>query len=79
MRSEVDDILHSGLVCEIVEAGTGPSVRPGQLALSHEVTRLRAGTFTADPYALNQPIEFVLGGTQVMDGTDDKPAETDCT
>jgi FKBP-type peptidyl-prolyl cis-trans isomerase FkpA len=61
----------SGLIYEVVEAGSGPIAEAGQLALIHEVTKLADGTVIADTYQLNQPIQFLLGGKQVIDGMDE--------
>lgn len=61
----------SGLAYEVVEAGTGPVAKPGQMALIHETTQLADGTMITDTWALNHPIRFLLGGNQVIDGMDE--------
>jgi FKBP-type peptidyl-prolyl cis-trans isomerase len=61
----------SGLIYEVVETGTGPVAASGQLTLIHETTQLADGTMIADTWQLNNPIRFLLGGKQVIDGLDE--------
>ena len=61
----------SGLVYEVVETGTGPVAKAGDLALIHETTQLADGTMITDTWAMNHPIRFLLGGNQVIDGMDE--------
>ena len=61
----------SGLVYEVIETGSGPVAKAGDLALIHETTQLADGTLITDTWALNHPIRFLLGGNQVIDGIDE--------
>lgn len=61
----------SGLVYEVVEPGSGPVARAGDMALIHETTQLADGTMITDTWAMNHPIRFLLGGNQVIDGLDE--------
>ena len=64
----------SGLEYLVVEEGTGPMASAGDKALIHETTRLADGTFVTDTWKMNFPIEFVIGGNQVIDGMDEAVA-----
>ena len=61
----------SGLVYEVIETGSGPIAKTGDMALIHETTQLADGTMITDTWALNHPIRFLLGGNQVIDGMDE--------
>ena len=61
----------SGLVYEVIETGSGPVAKAGDMALIHETTQLADGTMITDTWALNHPIRFLLGGNQVIDGMDE--------
>ncbi len=62
----------SGLVYEVIEAGSGPIAKAaGDMALIHETTKLADGTIITDTWAMNHPIRFLLGGKQVIDGVDE--------
>ena len=61
----------SGLVYEVIETGTGPVAKAGDMALIHETTQLADGTMITDTWAMNYPIRFLLGGNQVIDGLDE--------
>ena len=61
----------SGLIYEVVETGSGPVAKAGDLALIHETTRLADGTVITDTWEMNHPIRFLLGGNQVIDGVDE--------
>ncbi len=67
----VDSVeTESGLTYEVIQEGQGPAAAPGKLALIHEVTRKADGTVITDTWARNMPIEFLVGGNQVIDGLD---------
>lgn len=68
-------ITDSGLSYKVVEVGTGPYVEIGDKALIHETTKLRDGTVVTDTWEMNFPIEFVVGGKQVIDGMDEAVSE----
>ena len=61
----------SGLIYEVIETGTGPVAKAGDMALIHETTRLADGTVITDTWSMNHPIRFLLGGNQVIDGMDE--------
>ena len=61
----------SGLIYEVIETGSGPIAKAGDLALIHETTQLADGTMITDTWAMNHPIRFLLGGNQVIDGMDE--------
>ncbi len=61
----------SGLVYEVIEEGTGPVAKMGDMALIHETTQLADGTMITDTWQMNFPIRFLLGGNQVIDGVDE--------
>ena len=58
----------SGLIYEVIETGSGPVAKPGDLVLVHETTQIADGTFVTDTWKLNSPIRFLLGGKQVIQG-----------
>ena len=64
-------MTESGLQYEVLETGSGPVAKAGDMALIHETTRLKDGTLITDTWALNFPIRFLLGGNQVVDGVDE--------
>lgn len=64
----------SGLRYMVVEEGTGPRANLGDKALIHETTRLGDGTVVTDTWKMNFPIEFLIGGNQVIDGMDEAVA-----
>jgi len=61
----------SGLVYRVMQPGTGPAASAGQIVLIHETTSLQDGTVLMDTWALNHPLQFQLGGGQVIDGIDE--------
>lgn len=61
----------SGLIYEVVEAGSGPVAQQGNNVLIHEKTTLADGTLIVDTWAMNHPIRFLLGGKQAIDGLDE--------
>jgi FKBP-type peptidyl-prolyl cis-trans isomerase len=61
----------SGLVYTIVKEGSGPAVRPGQHVLIHETTSLEDGRVQYSTRTGGQPLRFLLGGKQVIDGVDE--------
>ena len=61
----------SGLIYEVIETGSGPVAKAGDMALIHETTQLADGTMITDTWAMNHPIRFLLGGNQVIDGLDE--------
>jgi len=61
----------SGLVYEVIETGSGPTAKAGDMALIHETTQLADGTMITDTWAMNHPLRFLLGGNQVIDGMDE--------
>ncbi|MDN5202459.1 FKBP-type peptidyl-prolyl cis-trans isomerase [Fulvivirgaceae bacterium BMA10] len=65
------DTTASGLIYEIIETGSGPIAKVGDVVLIHETTQLVDGTMITDTWALNHPIRFLLGGNQVIKGMDE--------
>ena len=61
----------SGLVYEVIETGSGPVAKAGDMALIHETTQRADGAMITDTWAMNHPIRFLLGGNQVIDGLDE--------
>jgi hypothetical protein len=61
----------SGLRFQVIESGTGPVAAQGDHAFIHETMRVVNDTVIVDTWALNSPIEFLLGGDQVIDGVDE--------
>jgi peptidylprolyl isomerase len=61
----------SGLQYQIVEAGTGPAAATGDQAFIHETMRVIRDTVIVDTWALNSPVEFLVGGDQVIDGIEE--------
>ena len=60
----------SGLVYTVVREGSGPVARPGQHVTIHETTTFADGR----PFYSTrggQPLRFLLGGKQVIDGVDE--------
>ena len=64
------DTTDNGLIFRIIKEGTGPKSSEGHKALIHETTQLKDGTMITDTWSMNFPIEFVVGGNQVIDGLD---------
>lgn len=64
-------ITTSGLIYNVVVHGRGPIAKPGDKALIHETTKLKDGTIITDTWEMNHPIEFLLGGNQVIEGMDE--------
>ncbi len=61
----------SGLRYQVVDAGTGPIAAAGEQAFIHETMSVIRDTILVDTWALNSPIEFLLGARQVVDGVDE--------
>ena len=55
----------------MIETGSGPAAKAGDMVLIHETTQLADGTMITDTWAMNHPIRFLLGGNQVIDGVDE--------
>ena len=60
----------TGLTYTIVQEGSGPAARPGQHVLIHETTTLADGKVQFSTRASGEPLRFLLGGKQVIDGVD---------
>ena len=61
----------SGLVYTIVEKGDGPAAGAGEHVLIHETVTFADGRTLYSTRGGNQPIRFLLGGNQVIDGVDE--------
>lgn len=61
----------TGLTYTVIEKGSGPAARPGQYVLIHETTRLANGRVHYSTLASGEPLRFLLGGNQVIDGVDE--------
>lgn len=61
----------TGLQYQILVAGNGPAVGPGQVVRIHETTTLRDGTLIYSTRTANKPLKFLLGGNQVIAGVDE--------
>ena len=64
-------ITSSGLVYTIVEQGSGPTARIGQHVLIHETTTFTDGRLLYSTRTAGQPLRFLLGGKQVIEGVDE--------
>ena len=60
----------SGLAYTVVKQGSGPAARPGQHVLIHETTSFSDGRVHFSTRN-GQPLRFLLGGKQVIDGLDE--------
>jgi len=61
----------SGLVYSVVEEGDGVQARAGQYVSIHETTRFADGRVLYTTRDRGQPVRFLLGGKQVIDGVDE--------
>ena len=61
----------SGLVYTVVQPGSGPAAQAGQYVLIHETTTLPDGRVHYSTHTAGQPLRFLLGGSQVIDGVDE--------
>ena len=61
----------SGLIVEVVKRGTGPAARAGQYVVIHETTSFADGRVHFTTRTSGQPLRFLLGGKQVIDGVDE--------
>jgi FKBP-type peptidyl-prolyl cis-trans isomerase len=61
----------SGLVYAVVQQGSGPAARPGQHVRIHETTTFGDGRVLYSTRPGGQPLRFLLGGNQVIDGVDE--------
>lgn len=61
----------SGLVYNVVEHGSGPAARAGQYVLIHETTTFADGRILYSSRPGGEPLRFLLGGKQVIDGMDE--------
>ena len=61
----------SGLIYEIVAKGNGASAQTGQTVLIHETLTLPDGRVIFTSRKNNQPVKFVLGADQVIQGVDE--------
>lgn len=68
-NGEVDD-LPEGLDIEILSQGDGAVAQEGDLVSVHVVGRLPDGSVFLDTYESGEPVEFLLGAGQVMEGWD---------
>lgn len=59
---------NSGLRYKVIEPGTGPAAKAGDMALIHETAKLANGTIIADTWEMNHPVLFLIGGNQVIEG-----------
>ncbi|MGH7492960.1 MAG: FKBP-type peptidyl-prolyl cis-trans isomerase [bacterium] len=64
-------ITPSGLVYTVVEKGSGPATRIGQHVLIHETTTFTDGRLLYSTRTAGQPLRFLLGDKQVIDGVDE--------
>jgi FKBP-type peptidyl-prolyl cis-trans isomerase len=60
----------SGLSYTVVEQGAGPPAAPGQHVLIHETTTFTDGRMLYTTRN-GQPLRFLLGGNQVINGVDE--------
>ncbi|MEX2405243.1 MAG: FKBP-type peptidyl-prolyl cis-trans isomerase [Candidatus Paceibacterota bacterium] len=68
-ENRVGDLLE-GLTGTIISPGNGEIAEEGKLVAVHMVGRLADGTVFVDTYDGGDPIEFLLGAGQVMEGLD---------
>jgi FKBP-type peptidyl-prolyl cis-trans isomerase len=61
----------SGLAYTVIKKGSGPMARAGQFALIHETTTFADGRVLYSTRTRGQPLRFLLGGKQVIDGVDE--------
>lgn len=61
----------SGLKCEILKSGTGPTPQKGEIVKVHYTGTLADGTKFDSSYDRNEPISFPLGTGQVIPGWDE--------
>lgn len=61
----------SGLTYWTVERGSGPPAKPVRHVMIHETTSLADGTLIYSTHTNNQPLKFLLGGNQVIEGVDE--------
>jgi len=61
----------TGLKYRVVVAGSGPAAHPGQSVRIHETTTLADGTVVYSTRTKNDPLKFLLGGSQVIAGVDE--------
>jgi FKBP-type peptidyl-prolyl cis-trans isomerase len=61
----------SGLVYMVISRGSGPAARGGQYVLIHETTTFADGRLHFSTRTAGQPLRFLLGGKQVIDGVDE--------
>ncbi|MCI4569502.1 FKBP-type peptidyl-prolyl cis-trans isomerase [Lysobacter sp. CFH 32150] len=61
----------SGLVYTVVKKGSGPTARAGQYVTIHETTMFSDGRVHFSTRTNGQPLRFLLGGKQVIDGVDE--------
>lgn len=61
----------TGLKYEIVVTGEGSVALPGDSVRIHETTRLADGTLIYSTRNKNNPLAFLLGGSQVIAGVDE--------
>lgn len=60
----------SGLRYEVVVTGNGPAAMSGRSVRIHETMTLADGTLIYSTRANNKPVQFLLGGNQVIAGVD---------
>lgn len=64
-------ITSTGLSYQIITEGTGATALPGQTVRIHETTTLADGTLIFSTRTNNRPLQFLLGGNQVIAGVDE--------
>ena len=70
VRQDVATTTPSGLIITQVSAGAGPLAKPGQYVTIHETMSVAGGrvAFTTEG---REPVRFLLGGKQAIDGLDE--------
>lgn len=61
----------TGLVYTVVKKGDGPAARAGQHVFIHETTTFTDGRALFTTRTGGEPLRFLLGGNQVIDGLDE--------
>ena len=64
-------ITESGLIYEILEAGTGEVARVGDAVMIEESVTYRDGTLLFSTDQTGRPVRFEIGANQAIDGIDE--------